>query len=75
MTIQLRAGNLAGTQATGANADGLMFTVNNCLNLSDVRLPSSVSVAHGVGYVAAKSNALSADAALCHFSYTSINGF
>ena len=75
MTIQLRAGNLTGTQAARANANGLMFTVNNCLNLSDVRLPSSVRVAHRVGYVAAKGNTLAADAALCHVSYTSINGF
>ena len=43
-------------------------TVYNSLNLSDVGLPGSVSLAVGVGYVAAKGNALAADAALCHFN-------
>ena len=48
--------------------NSLVGTVYNCLNLSYVGLPGSVSLAVGVGYVAAKGNALAADAALCHFN-------
>ena len=60
--------NLTGAKATCASVNSLGSAVYNSLNLSDVGLPGSVSLAVGVGYVAAKGNALAADAALCHFN-------
>ena len=70
----LRAVDLTGTQAAGAYAYGGVSTVNDSLYLADVRFPSSIGLTVGMGYVAAKGNALSADAALCHFNYTSVYG-
>ena len=59
--------NLAGTKATGANGNGCIRAVNNCLNLTNVGLPGSVGLAVGVGNVVTKGNALTAYAANCHF--------
>ena len=42
-------------------------TVNNCLYLTDIRLPGSVGLTVRVGNVVTESNALTADAALSHF--------
>jgi hypothetical protein len=47
--------------------NGLIGTVYNCLNLSYVGLPGSVSLAVGMGNVKTKNNALAADITLCHF--------
>lgn len=65
--MRLRALDLSGTKATGANINSGVCTVNNCLNLTDVRLPGSVSLAVRVGNVVTKGNALTADTALSHF--------
>ena len=70
----LRAVDLTGTQAAGAYAYGGVSTVNDSLYLADVRFPHSVSLTMGMGVVMTKGNALSADAALCHFKYTSVYG-
>ena len=67
-SLNLRASNLTGTQAARAYAYGCMSTVNNSSNLSDVRLPRSVCLTVGVGYIVTECNALTADAALCHFN-------
>ena len=63
----LRALDLAGAQATGAYVNGRVRTVNDCLHLADVGLPSSVGLAVGVGYVVTEGHALAANAAICHF--------
>ncbi len=67
MTAQLSAGDLARTQATGTNGNGRRGTVNDCLYLTNVGLPTSVGLAVGVGNVLSEDNALSTNAALCHF--------
>ena len=59
--------DLSGTKATGANCNGGMSTVNNCLNLTNVRLPGSVGLTVRVGNVMTEGHALTADAALSHF--------
>ena len=45
----------------------LVRSVDNSLDLSYVRLPSSVGLAVGMGNVETKNNALAADITLCHF--------
>ena len=59
--------NLAGTKATGANGNGCIRAVNNCLNLTNVGLPGSVGLAVRVGNVMTEGHALAADTALSHF--------
>ena len=63
---KLSAGNLAGTQAAGANCNRLVRAINNSLNFSDVRLPHSVGRTVGVGNLSAENNALTANTALSH---------
>ena len=63
---RLRSGNLAGTQAAGAYADGGVFAVNNSLYLSDVRLPSAAAFSIGVGNIVPKTNCLIAIFTFCH---------
>ena len=59
--------DLTGAQATRANINGRVRTVNDCLHLADVGLPGSVGLAVRVGNVVTKSHALAANAAICHF--------
>ena len=61
--------NLAGTQAAGANVNGLGSAVYDSLNTSDVGLPGSVGLSVGMGNCESELNCLSADAALCHDYY------
>jgi len=63
---------LTGTQAAGANVNGLRSAVYDCLNTSDVGLPSSVGLAVGMGYCKSELYCFSADAALCHDNYLRI---
>ena len=63
--------DLAGTETTGTNVNGLVGTVNNSLHLSDVGLPSSVSLAVRVRNVVTEGHALVAYTALCHLNCTS----
>ena len=65
-------GNSAGTnraQTAGADIDRLVLTVDNDLNGSDVRLPSSVGLSVGVGNVVTEHNAFAANITLCHRTY------
>ena len=62
----LRALNLAGTQATGANINGLVRAVYNCLYSADVGLPGSVALTVGVRNGVTEHNALTTNTALCH---------
>jgi hypothetical protein len=62
----LRALNLAGTQATGANVNGLACTVYHSLHLADVGLPGSVALTVGVRYGVTEHNALATNTTLCH---------
>lgn len=62
-------GNSAGTnraQTAGADIDRLVLTVDNDLNGSDVRLPSSVGLSVGMGNIMTKGNTFFTDAAFCH---------
>jgi len=68
----LRAVYLSGTKTARAYINCGMCAINNSLNFSDVGLPRSVCFTVRVGYVATECNALSANAALSHLSYTSI---
>ena len=61
-----RSGNFAGTQAAGANVNGLGSSVYDSLNASDVGLPGSVGLSVGMGYCESELNCFSTDAALCH---------
>ena len=45
-----------------------MSAVNNCLNLTDIRLPGSVGLTVRVRNVVTKGNALTADTAFSHFT-------
>ena len=60
------SGDFSRAQATGADVNGLVGTVDHSLNPSYVRLPGSVGLAVGMGYVETEDNALSADITLCH---------
>ena len=60
------AGNLAGTQATRANGNGLVRAVHDCLYLADIGLPGAIGLTVGVGNVLAVNDTLSADTAFCH---------
>ena len=75
MILKSSAGNLTGTQATGANGDGLMGTVHNCLDLANVGLPGAIGFTVGVGYILTVNNTLSADTAFCHYLTPPYCGF
>lgn len=66
------SGNLAASQATGANSNLLVGTVYNSIDLSDVCLPGSSSLSVRVGDIVAEGYALSANTTLCHI-YTPPN--
>ncbi len=67
LTESLRALDLTGTKATGADIHCLMRTVDNCFHATDIGFPSSVGLAVGVRYVVSERDAFSANAAICHF--------
>ena len=58
--------DLTGTKATGAHINGGMSSVDNRLDLADVRFPCTVSLTVRVGNVVTECDALSANTALCH---------
>ena len=68
----LRSVDLARTQATRANSNGLGGTVNDCLYLTDVGLPRSVGLAMRVRNRLSKDDTLSANATLCHIDTSSM---
>jgi len=70
---KLNSGYLAGTKATRTNCNGLGCTVNNCSDLTDVGLPSSVCVAVRVRNGVTENNALATDTTLCHNDTSSCN--
>lgn len=57
---------LTGTQTMSANINGSVIAVDYRSYLSDIRLPCTVCLAVGVGYVESEDYALSADIALSH---------
>ena len=67
----LRSCHEVRTKATGANIHTLMCAVYNCLNLSDIGLPSAICLSVRVRNLQAESNALSTDFTFCHFADTS----
>ena len=69
------AGDLTGTQATGANSDGLVSTVHNCLYLANVGLPGAIGLTVGVRHILTVNNTLSADTAFCHYLTPPYCGF
>ena len=66
-------GNLAGAEAPSTYVDMAGSTVDQSLNTTNVRLPSSVRTSVGVGNLDTKGHALAANIALCHFSCTSLS--
>ena len=62
--------NLSRAKATGANVYGLICSVYNGLNLTNVRLPGSVGLTVRVRNVMTEGNTLAANTAFSHF-YTS----
>ena len=60
------AGNLTGTQATGAGVDITGRPVHYRFHSSHVGLPSSVRTTVGVGHLDAKRHALAAASTFCH---------
>ena len=66
MQDELYSLDLAGTQATRANINGLVRSVDHSLHLADVRLPGSVAFTVGVRNGVTKHNTLAAYTALCH---------
>ncbi len=62
-----RASDLAGTEAPCTNVDMARSTIDNSLDPANIRLPSSVGTAVGVGHLDTKAYALAANIALCHF--------
>lgn len=63
-----RAGDLSGTQATGAGVDPLGGTVDDRLDPLDVRLPRAIGTPVRVRHADAESHALAAEIAFCHGS-------
>lgn len=61
------AGDLAGTQATGAGVDSLGGTGHHRLHTLDIGLPGTVGAAMGVGNLNAERNALTANIAFSQF--------
>ena len=62
---------LTRTETTGTNVNRLGCSVNNSLDLADIRLPHSVRLVIRVRNVMTEGYALVAYAALCHVNYTS----
>lgn len=62
------AGDLAGTQTTGAGIHSLGRAVHNSLNALDVRLPCAVGTTMRVRNPDSESYALTADITFCHDS-------
>ena len=60
-----RAGNLAGTQATGAGVDPFGGTGHHRLDALDIGLPGTVGAAMGMGNLNAERHALTANIAFC----------
>ena len=54
------------TKATGAKGNCFGSAVFNYLDLANIRLPSSVCLAVGVGHSVTKNNTFSAYTAFCH---------
>ena len=69
----LCAVDLARTQATRTNCNGCGSTVNDCLYLTDIGLPSSVGLTVRVRYVLTENNAFSTNTALCHDKFPPCN--
>ena len=63
----LRSGNLAGTQAAGAGVNTAGFAVDDCLDLHNVGLPSSVGTSVRVGNLDPESDVLTAEITFSHF--------
>ncbi len=59
--------DLTGTQATRANAEGLVSTVYICLYFSDIGLPLSVGLTIGMGNILTEHYAFAAEFTLSHF--------
>ena len=60
------SGNLAASQATGANSNLLVGTVYNSIDLSDVCLPGSACFTVGVRNIVSESNTFTAAHTFCH---------
>ena len=69
MLLKLSALDLSRTKATRANVNGLVGSVDNCLDTADVCLPGSVGLTVRMGNVVSEDNALAADFTLCHFKF------
>ena len=65
----LRALDLPGTQAAGANIHGFGRAVHNRLHPTDVGLPGSVGLAVGVGDGVTEHHAFAANITLCHLKH------
>ena len=63
----VRSGNLAGTQAAGAGVNTAGFAVDDCLDLHNVGLPSSVGTSVRVGNLDPESDVLTAEITFSHF--------
>ena len=63
--------NLTGAKAACADVNGGVGSVNNCFNLSYVRLPHSACFSVGVGNIVTKSNSFLTEFALCHLKLPS----
>ena len=66
-----RAGDLAGTQATGAGVNPLRRTVDDGLDALDIGLPSAVRTSVRVGYANTECYTLAAEITFCHLICTS----
>ena len=71
LSPKLSAVNLARTKATGANSNGLGSTLNDCLYLTDIGLPSSVGLTVRVRNILTENYTFSTNTALCH-DFTSL---
>ena len=60
------AGNLTGTQATGANVNSAGRTVYNCLYALNIRLPGAVAATVRVRNLNTKGNFFAANITFCH---------
>ena len=63
------AGDLTGTEASGADVDMSGSTIHDRLDTLYVGLPGTVGTAVGVGHLNAEDNALVADFTFGHFAY------
>jgi hypothetical protein len=66
--LDCSAGNLTGTQATGASVNTLWGTVHNCSHTLHVWLPGSVRTSMRVRNLNTESNIFSTNFTLCHVS-------